>query len=156
MMAINQRKLDAECENYCGELRNKVVLQRKYNKQGSAYWDYPTVASVCQSNSYGCKKKNFSRPMRKCNQLLLKEICKYGKLGEGASKNKPHYDNAHPNYPLGNCAEQHAASDVLNELDKKHCQTSLGDLFFSQARYVRDNRATPACLNCQTILPNAK
>lgn len=155
-MAINQRKLDSECEHYCGELRNKVVLQRKYPKQGrAAYWDYPTMASVCQSSKYSHRKKNFSRPMRSCNQLLLEKINQHGTLGEKATKNKPNYNNTH-NYPLGNCAEQHAANDVLNEIDRHHQQKDLQDLFFSTAMQVRDNRPQPACVNCRMLLPNAK
>lgn len=155
-MPINQRELNSACENYCGELRNKVVLQRKYPKQRhAAYWDYPTIASVCQSDKYGHKKKNFSRPMRSCNQLLLAEINRHGTLGEKATKNMPPY-NGTKNFRLGQCAEQHAASDVLNELDRHHQDKDLYDLFFSAAIQVRDNRIQPACVNCRTLLPNAK
>ena len=154
-MPVNIAKLNRTCEEYCGQLRNKVVLQRKFPKQGNPYWDYPTVASVCQSDRFNCKRKNFSRPMRSCNNLLLHEIQNYGNLGEPATRNRSLY-NGSPNYPLGNCAEQHAANDVLNELDQKHKPKSLNDLYFSRARYVRDSRELDACVNCRTILPNAQ
>ena len=154
-MPVNIAKLNRTCEKYCGQLRNKVVLQRKFPKQGNPYWDYPTVASVCQSDRFNCTCKNHSRPMRSCNNLLLHEIQNYGNLGEPATRNRPLY-NGSPNYPLGNCAEQHAANDVLNALDKKNCPKSLNDLYFSRARYVRDNREVDACVNCRIILPNVQ
>lgn len=154
-MAINQGKLNSACENYCGELRNKVVLQRKNKKQGHSYWDFPIMASVCQSDQYGHRKKNFSRPMRSCNQLLLAEINQLGHLGKRATKNMPQYNGA-KNYPLGQCAEQHAANDVLNELDRHHQHKDLHDLFFSTAMQVRDNVPRNACVNCKTLLPNVQ
>ena len=154
-MPVNIAKLNRTCEEYCGQLRNKVVLQRKFPKQGSPYWDYPMVASVCQSDRFNCKGKNYSRPMRSCNSLLLREIQKYGNIGNPTIRNRPRY-NGKPNYPLGNCAEQHAANDVLNMLDKMHSPKSLHDLYFSRARYVRDSRELDACVNCRIILPNVQ
>ena len=51
---------------------------------------------------------------------------------------------------IGNCAEQHAANNYMNQLN----EDDLGELHFSIARRPRTKEEIPYCNNCKRTFPN--
>ena len=99
--------LDRIAEQYCGELRNRGVMQcrrgvqkakskkkarrlakqQSIKKQVGYYWDYPVMVSVCSDGHL--RKKRYSDTMLAsgCNRQILSKIKKLGEIGEISQKN---------------------------------------------------------------------
>lgn len=160
-MSINHLTLDNKVHEYTKDLRDRVVMTRQfrnvtYTVRGKVknktklVWDYPAVASACTDSKI--IRAAFSAPMTVCNGKLQNEIEKYGNMGQEPDKAKIKLMENGNHYPLGQCAEQHAASKVLTDSHS----ANLTDLTFSVALKVRDDVIMPACGNCKTLFPKLK
>ena len=54
-------------------------------------------------------------------------------------------------YPIGNCAEQHAANRVLKDLEGNRINRDVSDLSFTKAVRPRTMQKIDYCLNCETL-----
>ena len=99
--------LDKIAKQYCGEVRNRKVMQHRcgiqkakskkkarrlakkqsMKKQVGYYWDYPVMVSVCSDGHL--RKKRYSDTMLAsgCNRQILSKIKKLGEIGETPQKN---------------------------------------------------------------------
>lgn len=141
---------------YCGEIVNKKPLSRKRKKRNvnskskvkSSFWDYPAMASVCKwvgnNKKYrGCSKK--ANDSNYPDSILKKELLLLGSIG---SSNKKFCK-----YPIGNCAEPHAARELLK--NERHCR-DLKDIHFSVAMRPRTREIFPPCENCKRVFPTLR
>ena len=135
-----KRPFDPEKEvcDYCSHIMNKHIQVLKQNKQeGTWYWDYPTVVAVCHNETCMEKRCSFSHYPNRDNwhrvlKAKLEEIDEIGKK------------------LVGNCAEQHAANNYMNQLH----EDDLNELFFSTARRPRTKEVIAYCNNCRMTFSN--
>ena len=135
-----KRPFDPEKEvcDYCTHIMNKHIQVLKENKQEKTwYWDYPTVASVCHNDNCMEKRGSFSHFPKNENwhPILRNKLEEINKIGKSL---------------VGNCAEQHAANNYMNQLH----ENDLNQLFFSTARRPRTKEIIPPCNNCCRTFPN--
>lgn len=152
-MAYTKASLNRSVENYCGQLRNRIKLTRQHRTNGKKWveiWDYPIVASACSDGNY--KADAHSGRMSQCNKHLKRALEKFGAIGKSPESNKIDHQIEGKLNPLGNCAEQHASGRVLT----KQGLEELGNLFFGQARQVRDNALIPPCATCKNVFPQLR
>lgn len=120
------------------------VDREKQHKKYSIY-DYPACLVACCTidNPLEIDVSKSSRPIigkTYKTPILLKALMSLGAIGKksGVTKCK---------YPIGQCAEQHAAELVLN----KHFKSSLASLRFSKAIRPRTKAVMGYCDNCKYI-----
>lgn len=131
---------DKEICDYCDHIMNAHIQVLRQNKQERTwYWDYPAVAAVCHNNIYMEKRSSFSHFPSKGNwhPVLKIELEKIGEIGKSL---------------VGNCAEQHAANNYMNQLH----ENDLNKLYFSIARRPRTKEEIAYCNNCRGTFPNLK
>ncbi len=125
-------------------MRQKGVKNVKKDKDEH---DYPAMICRCCSTKcienksmfvsyYGHAKSNNKKFYR--NAQLVKKMDEIGGVGKHNSSCK---------YPVGQCAEQHAAQFLLN---KEMC--SLNEIIYSTPIRPRDNSTHDHCNNCKHIL----
>lgn len=54
-------------------------------------------------------------------------------------------------FKIGNCAEQHAANTVMNDLEARGLDRDINNLGFTPAYRPRTITMIPYCINCQTL-----
>ena len=143
--------LDDEVQRYCRELVDKCNKHRYWSSSMFGKPEYPAMAAACEGNQ--CIRFTYSYKMIgwKCNPILMRQIQHFGQIGH-----RPQSANLEQKYPLGNCAEQHAADKFLNALFKRNQNVQLTALQYSIAMRPRTMQRFAACKNCQAILPNVR
>lgn len=128
---------DKEILNYCEHIMNAHIQTLRKNKQGAWYWDYPAVAAVCHNDTCMAKRSSFSHYPSggKWHGVLRAKLEEIAPIGQRL---------------VGNCAEQHAANNYMNQLT----EDDLGELYFSIARRPRTKEEIPYCNNCKRTFPN--
>lgn len=152
-----QDKLNRCVYNYCGEITNRSPFQKNFYdasslkpKRKKTYWDYPAAASVCCLTGskiykgYSQRAYDSSYP----NSILKTQLTKLGKIGEKARGKV-----GTKNYPLGQCAEPHAARELLK---KENSCKNLSDIHFSVAMRPRTRQILLPCENCKKTFPTLK
>ena len=154
-----QEKLNRRVYIYCGEITNRSPFQKIfYNasdkskpKRKKTYWDYPAAASVCclaaGRNIYeGFSQRAYDNSYP--NSILRTQLTKLGKIGEKAMKKV-----GTKNYLLGQCAEPHAARELLK---KENSCKNLSDIHFSVTMRPRTRKILQPCDNCKKVFPTLK
>lgn len=129
---------DKEVRDYCDHIMHAHIQVLRLNKREKTwYWDYPTVAAVCHDARCLAKRSSFSHYPSKDNwhPVLRAKLELIAPIGEKL---------------VGNCAEQHAANDYMNQLHEH----DLRKLYFSIARRPRTKEEVLYCDNCKTTFPN--
>lgn len=146
-----ENELDSRVYDYCRELVRKCQDHRNWAKRMFGKYELPAMAAVCRF--HGIIKNAYSYPMfgNKCNPILEQAIHRFGEINQ-----RPTLPNLERAYPLGNCAEQHAADKVLNQVCREGCKIYLRNLRYSIAMRPRTKQRFAACRNCQSILPNVR
>lgn len=137
---------DVEILHYCEHICNSHTQVQRTNKDtGTWYWDYPAMAAICHDCSCREKRASYShRPnSNEYNTVLKKSFQAIGMIGK-----KPNLPGKR--YPIGNCAEQHAANFYMNQCG----EGDLKNLFFSKAMRPRTKEVFPYCDNCKDVFPN--
>lgn len=135
-----RRPFDPEIEvcDYCNHIMNKHIQVLRRNKHEKTwYWDYPAVAAVCHNDTCMVKRSSFSHYPNKGNwhYVLKEKLEEIDEIGKSL---------------VGNCAEQHAANNYMNQLH----ENNLNELFFSTARRPRTKEIIAYCDNCRMVFPN--
>lgn len=164
-----KHKLHDMCINLCNHLReNHILVQKgvkeKENKRGKVVgikpiWDLPVCACYCSAHCINAE--GYSHRMLKCHQLLEKELLKYGNVGKAPSKGVLAIN--HDPWPLGQCAEQHAANRLLYEANEKPTPkgkgrnpgTQFNAIYVGPAYRVKTRQFMPPCKNCKAIFNSA-
>ncbi len=112
---------------------------------GTWYWDFPAMAAICHDKDCTKKRAFFSnRPERGEFHHVLEQVLRnLGVIGK-----RPQLDGKR--YPIGNCAEQHAASIYM----KQFGINDLNELFFCKAMRPRTKEVFDYCDNCKDIFPS--
>ncbi len=147
---MNTNKLERTVEHYCREIINgNIKVRRKaalHDGKRKEFWDIPRVAVVCcahRNQSY----KGYSKRVN-CNSYentpdlknaLLRLLPPNGKIGDTS--------NLCP-YPVGNCAEPHAAHECIRKEEVR-----LASIHFSTARIITTGEIMPYCENCKHTFP---
>lgn len=112
-------------------------------------WDLPCVAVCCSCNidiyhgfSARVKANSYDKAPALKNALLALFGRRPGKIGECR-------DGCI--YPVGNCAEPHAALKCIKDTSAK-----IKDIYFSNARYVVTGEIIDPCQNCIDTFPNVR
>lgn len=137
---------DIEILHYCEHICNAHIqtLRRNHNT-GTWYYDYPAMAAICHNRTCTIKRSSYShRPQSSEFHLVLeRKLLSLGSMGE-----KPSLEGRR--YPIGNCAEQHAANIYM----KQCSENDLKRLYFSKAMRPRTKEVFNSCDNCKDIFPN--
>lgn len=131
---------DKEIRDYCNHIMHcHIQVLRQNKKEKTWYWDYPMTAAICHNDACVVKRSSFSHyPKKEGWHLVLKtKLEEIGTIG---------------NNLVGNCAEQHAANNYMNQFN----ENDLSELFFSIARRPRTKEKVPYCANCKRTFPNIK
>lgn len=144
--------LDWEVYCYCKKLVDKCNANRYWSRKMFGTREYPAMAVVCEGCGYIRSAYAYKMFGGRCNPLLLQQIQHFGQIGHRPQGN----NNLEQKYPLGNCAEQHAADKVLNAISKRGQNVQLSALQYSIAMRPRTMQRFAACKNCQAILPNVR
>ena len=137
---------DVEILHYCEHICNAHIQTVRMNhKTGTWFWDYPAMAAICYNHDCLIKRASYShRPQNgEFHQALEYRLLTLGVIGR-----TPQLPGKR--YPLGNCAEQHAASNYMKHLGVNN----LNDLYFSKAMRPRTKEVFNYCDNCKDIFPN--
>ena len=129
---------EIEVCDYCDHIMHMHIQVTRQNKQNRVwYWDYPAVAAVCHNNACTLKRSSYSHYPHKANwhHVLKKKLEVINEIGKSL---------------VGNCAEQHAANNYMNQLH----ENDLAELFFSTARRPRTKEIISYCDNCRMTFPN--
>jgi hypothetical protein len=137
-MMVNLDKLERTIIQYCSELVNKHKKQRRYvYKDNKCIWDLPCVAVSCAYDATAYS--DFSKPTRsdtyKKVPKLEETLLTLGKIGE----------HVNGRYPIGHCAEPHAAKKCMKDNQK----ALPNNIYFSTARVVRTKEIIDYCDNCK-------
>lgn len=136
---------DIEILHYCEHICNaQIQTKRCNNKTGTWYWDYPAMAAICHDRGRCLKRASYShRPQsNEFHPVLGSKLRTLGEIGK-----KPSIQGKR--YPLGNCAEQHAANIFM-----KQCgENDLNNLYFSKAMRPRTKEVFDYCDNCKNTFP---
>lgn len=137
---------DEEILHYCEHICNAHVQTLRLNKDtGTWYWDYPATAAICHDRGRSMKKSSYShRPKsNEFHQVLDRKLRVLGEIGK-----QPKIPGKR--YPIGNCAEQHAANSFM----KQYGENDLNNLYFSKAMRPRTKEVFDYCDNCKDTFPN--
>lgn len=123
------------------ELTEDTQIPRQFKDE------FPAVVAGCQDipsnvemiGCSGCHTTKWNPDLKDAFQL---------KLGGSIGSLSP---NTGCSFPIGNCAEQHAANKVLNKLNGRGIQHSLQNLAFSKAIRPRTMIEISYCSNCTTL-----
>lgn len=129
---------DKEVCDYCNHIMHAHIQVLRENKdERTWYWDYPAVAAVCHNDTCMAKRSSFSHYPSggKWHGVLRAKLEEIAPIGQRL---------------VGNCAEQHAANNYMNQLT----EDDLGELYFSIARRPRTKEEIPYCNNCKRTFPN--
>lgn len=135
-----------EIVHYCEHICNAHIQTLRYDyKKRVRFWDYPAMAAIC--HDIACMKKRASyshRPQKdEFHPALQKALLCLGEIGEKCKR-------PGNRYPIGNCAEQHAANIYMKQCEEK----DLSKLFFSVAMRPRTKQIFEYCDNCKDVFPN--
>ena len=147
---MNPNKLERSVEDYCRKIIKAHINARKHaglhDGKHKKFWVLPTVAVVCcayKNNSYkGYSKRVNCNSYEKSPDLkdaLLRLLPKNGKIGDISN---------HCIYPVGICAEPHAAYDCICKEGVK-----IASIHFSTARIIDTGEIMPYCSNCKQTFP---
>ena len=136
--------MDSNIRKYCEHIMNTHKKTIKYDKKKNVwYWDYPNVASICYNSSKKIHRPGFSHYGLKTKwaPIFITEFKKLGVLGKGS---------IHDKNPIGNCAEQHSANNLIRVCNIK----KLNHLYFSESVRPRTMEIYAPCNNCRFLFPN--
>lgn len=129
---------DKEVCDYCDHIMHAhIQVLRRNKKERTWFWDYPAVAAVCHNDRCTEKRSSFSHYPSggRWHDLLSLQLERIAKIGT---------------HLIGNCAEQHAANNYMNQLHVDN----LNELHFSIARRPRTKEEIDYCNNCRMTFPN--
>lgn len=147
---MNQNKLERSVEQYLRKIikaheavRSRAALHDGKRKK---FWDIPRVAVVCCAN----KNKSYKGYSNRINsnsydntpalkEALLRLLPEGGKIGQTGDLCP---------YPVGHCAEPHAAHECIREEE-----VNLTSIHFSTARIVVTGEIKLYCQNCKHTFP---
>lgn len=130
------------------DLRKKVLIYVRQGKRDPSKYDYPGVAVICEENGfygYGYSRKCHERLQRVRPQNHKVIADKIKKL-KGKHDAKP--NNQLKKYFWGSCAEDMAATCIMNRLGTKVLPLSKS---FSKPRRVRTGIHIPMCETCKAL-----
>lgn len=145
-------ELNILTKHWCASLVNRVINHRiagnDYCSTKDNRWDINITAVSCSSNKsyfYAVHAHNCTT-LKSCHPNLAKVLP--GKLGE-----KPHKATL-PTitgyaYPIGHCAEPHAAQKLLNAGSKVGKNIQVPDIIFSLAIDIKNGLPKEYCRTCK-------
>ena len=137
---------DEEILQYCKHIMHAhKQTQRKNNRIGTWYWDYPAMAAICHDEGCYDKRSSYSHYPKKdeFHPVLKAKLLTLGDIGSGCSR-------PGRRYIIGNCAEQHAANKFMKQCE----EDDLNHLYFSKAMRPRTKQVFEYCDNCKDTFPN--
>lgn len=160
MIKLNQNihskaAIDCESEKYAEEVFYAFDGCREWNPGyhfGNEYKYYPTMVCVCTDDNHQLLGEDYSRKpcLKEYNETQMlaemgKQFCPNGKL-PGLDDLKTY---SLQGYSIGQCAEQHAANELLKGLG---CQKIIKeDILFGKAVRCVTGEEWPYCKNCQAL-----
>lgn len=129
---------EKEVCDYCNHvMHSHIQVLRENKKERTWYWDYPAVVSVCHNATHTAKRSSFSHypALKGWHRVLESKLTQIAPIGTRL---------------VGNCAEQHAANNYMNQL----IEDNLSNLYFSSSRRPRTKELVPYCNNCKQTFPN--
>ena len=147
--------LDGAVYAYCKRIEKRCYehpfwAKKMFHKK-RIKWDLPSMAVVCKYDSLQREAYAYEMFGNKCNPVLMDIIERFGKINQ-----KPTDPELESRYPLGHCAEQHAADKMLNACGGNGDSSLLNLFQYSIAMRPRTKQRFAACKNCQKILPNVR
>ncbi len=145
--------LDAMSETYADEVFGEFEYWRNVGVQMFPNRYYPTMVCSCTDRNETAFVANYSHKLSLTEYgktKMLKEMGReFSPMGI-ISKKEDLYRLSRHRFPIGQCAEQHAANDLLwilgNALDIKH------DLYFGKpVRTATGEDNIPYCDNCSDL-----
>ena len=136
---------DKEVCDYCDHIMHAHIQVLRENKdERTWYWDYPAMAAICHDERCLVKRASFSHRADRSefHPVLEQKMGTLGIIGK-----RPLMDGNR--FPIGNCAEQHAANIFMKQFDVN----DLNDLYFSKAMRPRTKEVFDYCDNCKDIFP---
>lgn len=129
-------------------------VQPSKNKKSRNGFNIPKVVVSCTSDVspyYICRSRN-KRTLQKPHPTLKAAYPPHRPNGIPLKKSIPKVDY----YPVGHCAEPHAAHALLNKMDKKGNPIQIDAIRFSLAYCVKNLAIVPYCGTCRLTFPQLK
>lgn len=143
---INYGELNKSVKLFCKRLAKDVQKEFKRKRKNPPKWDYPAMASVCcwsnRPETFYEGVTTYVNHNSYPNRLLRNKLLRLGQIGR--------MNKAVCEYPIGHCAEPHAAQKLLK--NEKGCN-NLGDIYFSVAMRPRTCEKFAPCYNCRKTFP---
>ena len=141
---MNKEQLNRAAYNKAGQIRNRVVSRT--SGRIPRIKDYPAAVASCSVIGHNVHKEDYSRSCinYQYHQPVLGALRDLGKIGG----HSPFCHNL-----IGNCAEPHAANQLLKEL---HFIPSIESFVFGDTIRPRTMQVLPYCNNCKQTFPSLK
>lgn len=136
--------MDNRIREYCNHIcETQIKVLRIDQRTKVKFWDLPAMAVICHNEQHTKFAKGYSHKPQgtKWNSILKRELKKLGKIGQKSNIGKK--------YIIGNCAEQHAGNNYMNQMHVN----KLDDLYFTEAVRPRTMEIFPYCENCKRVFP---
>ena len=152
---LSDDSLNMIAREYCNQQAHRVHKNRKdddlHNNSPFGY-NIPTVVAACTSNKSPylvCRGRNDHSPMSP-HPILRAAYPKRVQYGLLPRTKKTRF------YPVGHCAEPHAANRLLYEMSYKGKHLLIRDLRFSFAYSVKNSAVVEYCGTCKLTFPQLK
>lgn len=152
---LSDDSLNTIAREYCNQQVQRVQKNRKdddlQNKSPFGY-NIPKVVAACTSNNFPylvCRGRNDLSPMSP-HPVLKAAYPKRGKYGLISRTKKTIF------YPVGHCAEPHAANKLLYDMTHRGKSLKIMDLRFSFAYNVKHSAVVDYCGTCKLTFPQLR
>lgn len=152
---ISDDSLNMIAREYCNQQAKRVQKNRKDDDlQNNSPFGYniPKVVAACTSNIspyFVCRGRNDHSPMSP-HPVLRATYPKRGQYGLIQRTKKTRF------YPVGHCAEPHAANKLLYDMAHRGKSLKIMDLRFSFAYNVKHSAVVDYCGTCKLTFPQLR
>lgn len=151
---IGKQMLDKEAEDYSESVYNYFAYRRDHGfpPQFGEYF-FPAMVAACTDNkqrAVECKSSGKPVLSEYKSTCMLDEMKKnFGRINKIEDLRTLSRESK---FPLGQCAEQHAANALLSRnVEKNRISNIKTDIFFSKAIRPATGEVFPYCKNCSTL-----
>lgn len=154
---LTNEALNNAAKGYCAFLAKRIKKNRINDNRpndGKYGFNIPKVVAACTSDLYPyfvCKGRN-NNDLKNPHPTLAAAYPPQGGNRKPIKKPIPRINY----YPVGHCAEPHAAHKLLQKMDSGGQPIAIRDIRFSFAFSVKNQSVVPYCGTCRLTFPQLK
>lgn len=154
---VSDVALCKDAKRYCSVLAKRIIKNRiDDNRPNRSKYGFniPKVVVSCTSDIspyYVCRGRN-NKTLQKPHPTLKAAYPQHKSNGLPIKQSIPNAEY----YPVGHCAEPHAAHVLLNNMDGNGKHIKINTIRFSLAFRVKNQSVVPYCGTCRLTFPQLK